>query len=345
MKILTLQTAAWGTGRIQLLDELRGFSILLILTYHICGVTGFPALTHGELGVDIFVLLSGLSLALAHRPEEGNWSFLRRRFGRLLPAYWIALTAFWLGGVFLLGRIHSAKDIISHYFCIHQLWGDQYVISINDSFWFLALIATLYGVYAVLRPWLHRLDIVLGVGGGLAFFLAWITYHYNQPALFTHYGLRSGMFFIGLIFGVMFRDGEARLPLTPWLGWGAILSIYGLFVSGLFVAYNIAGLSLFITYWALRANKEEAAARPLCRSLAWLGVYSYEIFLLHQPLIRDYNVYIWRRFLDEPQPSPEQIALGVLLALILTLALSYGIKNFTSKLTLRLSSPRPEAPV
>ncbi len=341
MKTFTLQSPALGPGRIQLLDELRGFAILLILTYHICGVTGFPAMTHGELGVDIFVLLSGLSLAMSNRTDESGGLFLWRRFARLLPAYWVALTLFWLGGVFLLGRVHHWPEIVSHYLCIHQLWGDQYITSINDSFWFLSLITSLYVVFALLRPWMKRLDIVLGVGGLLTFLAAWVTYHYNQPSLFTHYGLRPGMFFIGLVFGVMFHEGKAEIRLTPWLGLGVAIAIYGLFVTGLLIGYNVAGFSLFIAYWAIRANADEAASRPLCRFLAWLGLYSYEIFLLHQPLIREYNFLVWQRYLGVPQPGPWQIALGVLVALAVTAWLSYELQNIAGMITRRLSPPKP----
>ncbi len=340
MKTLTLNTSAVGAGRVQLIDELRGFAILLVLTFHTCGVTGFPAYTHGELGVDIFVLLSGLSLAMSNRPEEGGGSFLWRRFARLLPAYWVALTAYWLGGVYLFGRVHSGTEVISHYLCIHELWGDQYVISINDSFWFLSLIAALYVVFALLRRWMDRMDIVLGIGGVLTFLSAWVTYHYNQPALFLHFGLRPGMFFLGLVFGVLLRDGKVGIPLTPWLGLGAIFAIYGLFVCGLLIGYNLAGFSLFIAYWSFRANADAAGRHRLCRFVAWLGVYSYEIFLLHQPLIRDYNYYVWQRWMGVPQPGPWQIAFGVLIALAVTAWLSFELRNFAGMASRRLSPPR-----
>lgn len=327
MKPLTLSFPAAG-GRVQLLDELRGLAIILILAYHIGGVTGFPNTMHGDLGVDVFLLLSGAALAFSHHAEEGAWRFLGRRFLRLLPAYWIALTAYWLGSVHLLGRVHTTTDVVSHYLCIHPWWGDKYFLGINDSFWFLGLIVPLYLVYATLRRQLdRRLDLVLGIGLILSFILTLLTFFWlGQPSVFVHLGLRPPIFFVGIVFGQMLRTGEARLPLTPWLGFGVLLSLYGLFVTGTLVGYTMAGFSIFVAYVAMRANAEPAGNRWLCRGLSWIGIYSYEIFLIHQPLIRDYNHWAWHKFAGRA-PDQVDLAIGVTVALIITVIVSVALHH------------------
>jgi peptidoglycan/LPS O-acetylase OafA/YrhL len=343
VKSLTLSYPAEPAGRSPLIDELRGLAILLVVTYHICGVTGFPNKQHGELGVDIFVLLSGAALAFAHRPAENAGIFIWRRLARLLPAYWIALTLFWQGGIHLLGRVHTSTDVITHYFCIHPWWGDQYFLSISDSFWFLGLIVPLYLVYAALRPFLaDRLDVVLG--GGLVFsygLACWTFFKMAQPAVFVHLGLRPSLFFVGIIFGVLLRTGSARLPLSPWLGLGVLLTFYGMFLGGILIGYTVAGFSIFAAYFVLRANAEPAGRRWLCRGLAWLGVYSFEIFLLHQPLIREYNHYAWNRF-GHRVPNEVELAAGVAAALLLTLLLSILLHHLAAFLGKRLS-PRQKS--
>lgn len=323
----------------QLLDELRGLAIVLILTYHLCGVTGFPNHSHGEVGVDIFILLSGAALTLNHRPEEGAWMFLWRRLARLLPAYWIVLTLYWQLGVRLLNREHTATDVWTHYLCVHPWWGDKYFLGFNDSFWFLGFIVPLYVLYAVLRRWLDRPDIVLGVGLAVSFGLAYYTAKIaGQPSVFVHLGLRPPIFFLGLLFGVLLRDGVVRLPLTGWLGLGVLLLWYGTFATGLFVGYNIVGFAVFFAYWALRANAPAAGGRWLCRGLAGLGVLSYEVFLLHQPLIRDYNHYVWWR-LQQQAPNEWQLAVGAAVALLVTLPLAWGLRWLAGRIT-ALVAPR-----
>ena len=60
-----------GGGRIAAIDELKGLAILLVLVYHCGGVLGFPNTLHGEIGVDIFLILSGITLAAF--PRKPAW--------------------------------------------------------------------------------------------------------------------------------------------------------------------------------------------------------------------------------------------------------------------------------
>lgn len=339
VKRATLALPTESSGRLQVLDELRGLAILLILTYHIGGVTGFPNRMHGELGVDIFLLMSGAVLALNHNVNEGAWKFLWRRLAlRLLPAYWIVLTVYWLGGVKLLNRIHTNTDIISHYLCIHPWWGDKYFLGINDSFWFLGLIVPLYFAYAALRRLLPiRPDIVIGGGLIISFGLTCLTFFVlGQPSVFIHLGLRPSIFFVGILFGLMLRRGGVQMPLSPWLGIGVLVSLYGLFVTGTLVGYTMAGFSIFVAYYAMRTSATSAAGRPLCRGLAWIGIYSYEIFLIHQPIIRDYNHYFWN-IITGRIPNQIELALGIIVALFFTLLLSVLLHHIVGKLAKILS--------
>lgn len=338
MNSVTLNYPSVGPGRLALLDELRGLAIIQILTYHVCGVTGFPNFTHGEIGVDIFVLLSGAALALSHRPDEGAGRFLWRRLARLLPAYWIALTLFWQLGVQVLGRAHTPTDIWSHYLAIHPWWGDKYLLGFNDSFWFLGLIVPLYVVYTFLRRWLDRMDLVVGAGLILAFGLTYYTARIAaQPALFVHLGLRPPIFFLGLLFGTLLRDGTVRVPLTAWIGLGVLLTWYGTFYTGLLVGYNLAGFAVFFAYWALRANAPAAGDRLLCRALGGLGLLSYEVFLLHQPLIREYNHRAWWTIQGQG-PNEWQVAVGAAVALLLTLPLAWLLRWISTRIA-RLVAP------
>ncbi len=92
------------------LDGLRGLAAVLVVVFHVTGaVARFPQWTWGEglarfgnLGVALFFVLSGFLLSrpffAAHlagerRPELGRYAV--RRLARIVPAYWVALTA-WL---------------------------------------------------------------------------------------------------------------------------------------------------------------------------------------------------------------------------------------------------------
>ena len=91
---LTLQLPAPAQKRLPVLDELKGLAIILIVLYHAGGVLVWQNLLHGDVGVDMFVIISGIGLTLGGSYTNAQ-SFLLRRFSRILPAYWVAL-AFYL---------------------------------------------------------------------------------------------------------------------------------------------------------------------------------------------------------------------------------------------------------
>ncbi len=83
------------------LDGLRGLAVLGVIVTH----AGFPILTGGYVGVDIFFVLSGylITAIMVGDLERGRFSIMRfyeRRARRILPA----LTVFLIGTV-LIGAL------------------------------------------------------------------------------------------------------------------------------------------------------------------------------------------------------------------------------------------------
>lgn len=93
-------------GRIPSLDGLRGISILLVTVCHIPAMAGAeslsamrPYLVHGNLGVDVFFVISGFLITHLLLSEQGKHSsislrgFYWRRTLRIFPAYYAFLCA------------------------------------------------------------------------------------------------------------------------------------------------------------------------------------------------------------------------------------------------------------
>jgi peptidoglycan/LPS O-acetylase OafA/YrhL len=345
MKDIDLTYPKAAPGRIPVIDELRGLAILLVLMYHIGGVTGFPNTFHGDLGVDIFVMLSGAALAMSNRPEEGGWAFLYRRLVRILPAYWIVLTAYAFANHYFLRYALNPQSLVVHYLCLHGFWGDRYILDFNDSFWFLALCFPLYVVFAMTRGLLDRMDKFLCIGFALSFIAAWVTFNLGQPATFIHLGLRPAIFFVGVPFGILLRKGIVRIPMTGWFAIAIILPLYAMFISNVLVAYTMCGFSLCIGYFAARVSSETADSSRLCGLLAFIGGYSYEIFLVHQPLIRNYNGYwqVWGREIGVPEAFAQ--AWGVVFGLALTWFISVRLHKVSAliagKMLVKPALPKP----
>jgi peptidoglycan/LPS O-acetylase OafA/YrhL len=305
-------------GRAAAVDELKGVGIILIILYHAGGVLGWTNDLHGEVGVDIFVILSGVGLALG-AAEQPAGKFLWRRFLRIYPAYWIALTLWLVLGYSLLGFHFHATDIALHYLGLHAWFGSYHGIVINDSFWFITLIVSLYVLYLPVRRLLDRPDVLLLAGAAISFLAALAYFEAESPVGFATVSLRIPGFFLGLLAGRLLRDGVLELPLTAPLGIAAAILIYLPSVFGfMFTAVWLGGALMLLYVFALGP----ALSLATRAALAYVGTLSLELFLLHQPLIREYNVYVLQRCLHTLAFGPLVLAAGMAAGLAAAFGLS-----------------------
>jgi len=118
-----------GGGRFPCFDGLRAVAAMCVLTFHFVGLS-HPTWFRGNVealvarlggqGVGIFFVISGFLLyrpfvaaAVRGVPSPTLWPFWFRRFVRIFPAYWIALTAF----VYFFGfaSIHGVANFVTFY--------------------------------------------------------------------------------------------------------------------------------------------------------------------------------------------------------------------------------------
>jgi len=339
MTELKLELPAPVRGRLPILDEFKGLAIILVVLFHTAGVLGWANWFHGDLGVDVFVILSGLGLALSTKTESAV-TFLRQRLVRILPAYWLVLTVYVLCNSHFLQHHYSAANIVLHYSGFHGLFGDGYALSINDSFWFITLILTLYLVFVAVRGLRADLGRLLFVGAAFSWAFAYAMLVGDRPGSFGHLGLRVPGFFAGFLIGQILRDGRLVLKLEWPLG-GAVLLLCVLpFFQGFTFLSPVVALALMAGY--LFMWKRFAPARALAgvdRVLVFAGNHSLEIFLIHQPLIREYNLYLHGRWFNIPVPGTGTLAVGVVAGLVATVFLSVELKGLLARLLPRAPSP------
>lgn len=97
-------------NHIDCLDGLRGLAALWVLVGHACLLTGLsvPVLGQPDLGVDLFVILSGFLMAF-HYQRPATWSgFWQRRFFRIAPLYYVLLAVALIAGPMLF----DAREVI-----------------------------------------------------------------------------------------------------------------------------------------------------------------------------------------------------------------------------------------
>lgn len=339
MQELKIELPSSISGRIPALDELKGLAILLVVLYHAGGVLVWQNLLHGDLGVDIFVILSGIGLTLSAR-AEAPIAFMRRRLVRIMPAYWIALTLYWALNTHYLQHHYTPTNVILHYIGIHGWFGDSVAMSINDSFWFITLIITLYLAFCAVRQFRDDLGRLVFVGGAFSWAFAYAMFATGQSGSFGHLGLRVPGFFAGLLIGQLLREGRLTIRLDWPLFAAALLFAYVPYVPGIIFFTPIAALALMSGYTFLWKRFAPTGAQTnVSRGLTFLGNHSLEIFLIHQPLIRDYNYYLHGRWFNIPVPSPTSLAVGIFAGLALTLIASIELKALMKRLLRAESAP------
>jgi len=321
-----------GNGsRIAAIDELKGLAIILVLVYHCGGVLGALNVIHGEIGVDIFLILSGVALAM-NSSGMPLGHFLLRRFLRIYPSYWLALGFYiWMHHHFL-GVVRPWETIWQHILGIHAFSRLTYFADFADAFWFISMIVAAYLVFACIRRRLDDLSLIIGVTGVLTVIATLAYQHFGNIGGLISLAVRIPSFFIGVIAGRLLGSGTAELRLNLLLGLGLVSFYYLTFFRETTCAYSIPALGIILLWLGLRQQVSKLrVGRMFLGAFALLGLISYEVYLFHQPLVRDYNFYFYHVILKVPAPNRMQLLEGIFAALGLTVAIAVPVHFLTDR--------------
>jgi peptidoglycan/LPS O-acetylase OafA/YrhL len=288
----------YGYGELPWRGWFRGFSVPI-------SFLGCLPLSFGKDGVAVFFVVSGFCIHLSFQQQGRKWGdFFLRRFFRLYPAYLAAVIFFvWLLKAPVAAGVHSGGfwwQVGAHLLLVQNIFS-QTVAGINPSFWSLGVEAQLYLLYPVLLALASRLGwgrtMVLLAGLEL---LIRGAYGWLAPAGGVTSAGRAAVFLARSPLGYWFSwsvgawIAEAYLKGDPLpfvksslTGWGALVMLSYFFkpldaFEFLWVAVLTAGVtSKLLSGAAPRVNIPAG-------SLAWLrnlGLWSYSLYLLHQPII------------------------------------------------------------
>jgi peptidoglycan/LPS O-acetylase OafA/YrhL len=278
------------------------------------------------LGVNLFMVISGFCLTLPLVQADG-WAeldvrdFFRRRILRIVPPYYAAIALFvlldLLTPVFYaqLAPGHSTSFYRPSFVSVsgHLLFSYNIIStfvpnmpSIDGSFWSIELEAQFYLLLPLLILVARRCGMVKMVGGVLALTLAWRTLMWFLVApiasgpvvnfLFTFAPARLFEFALGILAAVIF--GRYRQRINPLLTLGlALLTLW----VGVYFCYikqghfypltdSMVGAGFF--FLLLAASVPGPAQRLFTyRPLTWVGLISYSVYLIHEPLVKE--LYTW----------------------------------------------------
>lgn len=303
-------------------------------------LAALPAVAH--VGVNLFLVLSGFCLTwpfvrdISYRERMTMLRFFGRRVRRIVPAYYssivivLVLAFMWAKLRGLPFALPSWQDVSLHLAFVHNL-SPEHASTINGPYWSLALEFQLYLAfplfYEVLRKW-GAVSLLA------ACLLLQLTYRIAleqtlPPDVLSAYDFvlpkallgRMSDFVCGMIvaYAVVAEERGGRTSPT-WVPFAAVGFLATGFIgtcwhllpeSLLDIAWSLGFASL--VWWACRSGR---CNRVFCfKPIVYLGIISYSVYLLHQPIIERVCAVIRTHF----KPDPSFIIALIVLPLVVAI--------------------------
>ena len=337
-----------GLGRKPYLDSLRGIAALLVVLHgaHLecppvgAWGTGTLWVRQGRFVLTFFIILSGYCLTLPTLStgglRDGFLSFLKRRAGRILPAYYAALAGSLLLVATAIGRKTGRtwdtslpvdlQSILTHVFLVHN-YKIEDLFKINHVFWTLAVEWQVYFAFPVLLLLGRKIGIwwttALAIGlGTLGNYLLLGTAHIG---LMPHF---YGLFALGMLAATIGHAPAWDYAAKSVSWWTlAALSVLATWSLSKTNSYETLDLTLGVAFAAmLVALSTPSRFRSFLenRWLVTLGGFSFSLYLIHAPL---QHLVVEQVFARLKTSRDLEFPLMVLVANPLIIALAYGFNR------------------
>ncbi len=319
-----------------LTQELKGFAMLAIIFSHLGHFLAkdhsflFPLSVMAGGGVNIFLFLSGFGLTISalktHLPVK---DFYLKRLPRLFLPLWIVITVFFIMDFILLNKTYSLTTIFQSYLGFFPV--AEPFQSLDSPLWYFSLIFFYYLIF----PWVFK-DKLKFLSPLIILFISYLLLALNLPIrwdVIQVYKTHTLAFPLGIAFALIIPKLTNLAKLLPskthLLSWPATALL--LILLSHYAIYSGVGDGLGIEQWLSIVMVAIVTAIFLLKNfrirlLGLVGIFSYEIYLIHWPLLARYDLFY--RYL------PASVATALYLALFL--GLSYLIQKLVDALS-RLS--------
>lgn len=301
--------AASALEHLTAVDGLRALAVLSVVLFHtrVHASTSLPIKPFqlGQHGVELFFVISGLCLALPflrnYRNGKGlgfdGHKFFAGRIVRIMPPYYIAVAIFAVLSLTPLWRATALTGELNQHVTLGGLAAHAFFAArdrevLNGSFWTLRIEAIWYVLFPALLALFARNRLAF-TAVGVACAIAASMHVFWESFGTIHIVLLSLPAFM---LGIVAADMQVR-RLSPrrWL-FIALLVTGSIAVAGDFIYQGTRGESVGAPWrlsWEVAAfllvalvNCDSTAKRLFSNPLlVTIGVASYSIYLIHEPLI------------------------------------------------------------
>ena len=297
---------------IETTTELKGLAILMIVLSHI----GYflvsdrqflvPLSNYAGVGVDLFLILSGYGLvATALRRPLSIGKFYLKRLARVYVPVLITVVFFLVLDFFVLHKTYPFKTMIENilgFFPNADLYGD-----LNSPLWYITPMLAYYLLFPLIFwrrfPLLSALAMAMiswwgvkYVGGSSTFF----------EVIFKLYRFHFVAFPVGMAIGALVNQPPVFITkliqrLTPYFQKQYLATIcrWALIATASYVFIYMYYHPTYGQSWKREVVASLITAGAIMaiflfkkinfKILYWFGLFSFEIYLLHWPLLYRYN--------------------------------------------------------
>jgi peptidoglycan/LPS O-acetylase OafA/YrhL len=346
-------------GRIPCLDGLRAISILGVFCSHLEGTRNFPLHPEriadlGNFGVRVFFVISGYlitRLLIGEHDKTGTISlpmFYFRRTFRIFPAFYGLIALFTVAG--MLGWVKIADgDVLHamtftmnyHYVRAWQV-GHLWSLAVEEQFYLLwpAIVLLLRPKRAV---WVAALAIVLAP---LVRVATWELLPAQRVGIGESFQTVADTLAMGCLLALLSpRLGRVRWfvrmqkhPLTPiaMFSFALLVAHFHGYISVSFtVGETLMSLAFALLVDSLIRNPTSFVGRFLeLRPIAYVGVLSYSLYLVQQPLLDRESTAWFNAF-------PANVLLTIVFALASYYLVEKPFLDFRVRIAKRWKRPPP----
>lgn len=282
-----------------------GFAILWVIFFHFGYKPPDPLAalqSSGYSGVDIFFFASGIGCYLSYSRDKNAAAFIKRRFIRIMPTYFVFIVIWCTYKVITDGM--DFTTVLGNIFCVQDLTGK------DGSFnWYFGAMWIFY----LLTPYFVAVaDKIKKPAGCVLFCLLLVLFSFpfwNVKALIIIV-TRMPVYFLGMYLAKRSQESDDKITLKFMLI-ATVLSIISMaaFIVCYFKLHDelwnyglwwypfiitAPTICLYLSFICKQLEKKSVGQKIL-KAFSFIGSYTFELFLVHMFVFKEVSSMIMER--------------------------------------------------